>query len=135
MTAAELEKRASEANYDPVAFGIKAGISQRTLERHCRKRFACTFKQLLERLKFRLALTLIAENKSTKEIALCLGYKQESHFCKRFKRVARCTFGEAKALIRSGTAFEVTFSVAEKDNTVFLAPISPQPTREAFKGT
>ena len=103
----ELEKRAWDANFDPVVFGGNLGVSQRTLERHSRLRFSCTFKQALEKLRLNFALKLISDNKSTKEIARHLGYKQESHFCRRFKCVANCTFGEAKMMIKNGRTIQL----------------------------
>lgn len=106
LTPAEIEKRASEARFDVVVFGMNLGVSQRTLERHSRVRFSCTFKQAIEKVRMNFALKLANDCKTTKEIALCLGYKHESHFCRRFKCIAHCTFGEARARIKTGAPLE-----------------------------
>jgi transcriptional regulator GlxA family with amidase domain len=114
MERPELFRRASEANFDPVVFGDGLGIEQRTLERYFQKRFGCTPKQAMEKLRFEIALSLASEQKSTKEIALELGYKQESHFCRRFKHVFQRTYGHVRSQLKAGAPHEAFTLLVEK---------------------
>lgn len=77
---------ARKANYRPQGIAGLCGVSFRTLQRHFRKHFQSTFTQWLEAHRMSEAYRRIAEGSSLKEVCFDLGYKQQSHFTRVFKK-------------------------------------------------
>jgi AraC-like DNA-binding protein len=67
-----------------LAFQI--GLDVRTLERRFGEQFRTTPKAWLIRERMTLALPLLAEGFSNKQVAASLSYTCESNFCRDFKR-------------------------------------------------
>jgi AraC-like DNA-binding protein len=81
----ELEKFASQARYQPRALGQLCHVSPRFLEREFQKYFGVSPAAWLESYRERRAEELALAGWRAKEIADDLGYKQLSHFSRKFK--------------------------------------------------
>jgi AraC-like DNA-binding protein len=81
----ELEKFASQARYHPRALGQLCHVSPRFLEREFQKYFGVSPAAWLESHRKRRAEQLALAGWRAKEIADDLGYKQLSHFSRKFK--------------------------------------------------
>src|SRR4051812_27008942 len=60
-------------------------VSQRTLDRYFRKHLSTTVGTWLRELQLRDAYKQVSEGKPLKETAFEVGFKQPSHFTRRFK--------------------------------------------------
>jgi len=80
---------AEECQYDAIKLATlckqRFYVSRRTLERFLRARFQKSPQELLDEFRRQEAERLALLRMRTKEIAIRLGYKQESHFCRHFK--------------------------------------------------
>jgi AraC-like DNA-binding protein len=81
----ELEKFASQARYQPRALGRLCHMNPRLLEREFHKYFGVSPTAWLESYRERRAEQLALAGWRAKEIANDLGYKQLSHFSRKFK--------------------------------------------------
>lgn len=79
------EALAQKAHYNANELADLCGISPRQLQRHFRRKFHCSPKTWLNQRRFLLAQTLLLKGEPIKKVALDLGFKQTSHFCRRFK--------------------------------------------------
>jgi transcriptional regulator GlxA family with amidase domain len=81
---ADWPEPARAANYSVHALAANCGVCTRQLERHFLKRFGVRPHLWLNRLRQSEALCLLRD-RSVKEVALQLGFKQLSHFSRTFK--------------------------------------------------
>jgi AraC-like DNA-binding protein len=79
------EIMAETAHYDANELAKICGISTRQLQRHFRRCFHCSPQNWLNERRLLLAKALLLSGESVKKIALDLGFKQPSHFCRQFK--------------------------------------------------
>jgi AraC-like DNA-binding protein len=82
---ARLEELAKTANYDANKLAQLCGISTRQLQRHFRRRFQDSPQNWLDDRKMSLAKSLLLSGDSVKQVAIDLGFKHSSHFCRQFK--------------------------------------------------
>lgn len=73
------------SDYDATRLALNCGVSLRTLERFFHRKFHASPRQVLHQIRQVRAEELARQGQRTKEIALNLGYKRASHFCKDFK--------------------------------------------------
>ena len=77
---------AREALYRPQRMAALCCVSFRTVQRHFRKNYQTTFTAWLEGHRMSEAHRMILEGSSLKEVCFGLGYKQQSHFTRVFKK-------------------------------------------------
>jgi len=82
---ARLEELAETANYDANKLAQLCGVSTRQLQRHFRRRFQDSPQNWLDDRKMSVAKTLLLSGDSVKQVAIALGFKHSSNFCRRFK--------------------------------------------------
>jgi len=80
------ERVAVQAGFQPREMAAISQISLRQLERLFAKAFQLTPKAWLRRLRCRLALGLITEGHSNKEVVAELRFGSPSHFCHDFRK-------------------------------------------------
>jgi AraC-like DNA-binding protein len=78
-------QRARAAKYHVANLARRCGVRRRALERFFRDTLTMSPQQWLDQIRQIDAEVLARSDKTTKEIAVLLGYKQPSHFCRRFK--------------------------------------------------
>jgi len=79
------EKLAQTALYNSNKLADLCGVSMRQLQRHFRCRFRCSPQSWLNERRLLAAEALLLSGDSVKKVALDLGFKQSSHFCRQFK--------------------------------------------------
>ena len=77
---------ARQANYRPQKVAALCCVSFRTIQRHFRKHYQKTFTCWLEQHRMGEAHRRVLHGDSLKEICFDLGYKQQSHFTRVFKK-------------------------------------------------
>jgi transcriptional regulator GlxA family with amidase domain len=77
---------ARQANWSVSALAKKCGVSARTLERYFLKDMGKCPKAWLSEQRQLLASKLLLDGSSVKETAACLGYKNQHHFSRDFKK-------------------------------------------------
>jgi len=86
------------------ALAVHLGLEVRTLERRFGEQFRTTPKAWMMRERMGLALPLLAEGCSNKQVAASLSYTCESNFCRDFKRHFGCAPQEFARLRSSAPA-------------------------------
>jgi AraC family transcriptional regulator len=79
------ETLAESAHYDANELARLCGISTRQLQRYFRRSFHSSPQNWLNKRRLLVAKGLLLSGESVKKIALDLGFKQPSHFCRQFK--------------------------------------------------
>jgi len=79
------EELARAAHYDANVLAKLCEISPRQLQRHFRRHFHRTPQHWLNERRLLAAQSLLLSGDSVKKVALDLGFKQTSHFCRQFK--------------------------------------------------
>ena len=79
------EGLAETSHYDANQLARLCGISTRQLQRYFRRNFNCSPQSWLNERRLLAAKALLLSGESVKKIALDLGFKQSSHFCRQFK--------------------------------------------------
>lgn len=79
------EALARKAHYNSNELAKLCGISARQLQRHFRRNFNCSPQAWLNQRRLLLAQLLLLKGEPVKKVALDLGFKQTSHFCRQFK--------------------------------------------------
>jgi AraC family transcriptional regulator len=79
------EEFAETAHYDANKLARLCGISTRQLQRHFRRNLHCSPQSWLNERRLLAAQSLLLSGESVKKVALDLGFKQPSHFCRQFK--------------------------------------------------
>jgi AraC-like DNA-binding protein len=77
---------AEQAAYNAKNLAERCGVSLRQLERFFPSAMGLTPQRWLNALRQQKAFRLIASGQSVKEVSICLGYKQSSHFSRQFKQ-------------------------------------------------
>jgi len=88
------EGLAEAAHYDANELAKLCGVSTRQLQRHFRRSFHCSPQSWLNERRLDLARDLLLSGESIKKVALDLGFKQPSHFCRQFKSRNKMTPSE-----------------------------------------
>jgi AraC-like DNA-binding protein len=78
-------KCAEKADYRVVYFAKNLGICRKQLERWTKLYFGQTPQEWLDVQRLNKAIELLNRNNSLKEVATKLGFKQFSHFSRKFK--------------------------------------------------
>ena len=94
LTDWNLEELAPAAHFNAHELATLCGISTRQLQRHFRFRFRCSPQSWLNYRRLLVAEELLLSGDSVKKVALDLGFKQPSHFCKQFKTRTHMTPSE-----------------------------------------
>ena len=79
------EELAESSHYDANQLAKLCGVSTRQLQRHFRRSFHCSPQSWLNERRLQIAEVLLLSGESVKKVALDLGFKQPSHFCRQFK--------------------------------------------------
>ncbi len=98
------EQLAKDAAFKPARLAALCSISERQLQRLCKKQFHCTPRTWLRELQCHLAKDLIAKGYSSKAAAAELCFATEAHFCREFKKIyGSCpqSFGPNQVGLRS----------------------------------
>lgn len=85
------ETLAETAHYDANQLARLCGISTRQLQRHFRHEFRCSPQKWLNERRLEVAEVLLLSGEPVKKVALDLGFKQTSHFCRQFKNRNKLT--------------------------------------------
>jgi AraC-like DNA-binding protein len=93
---------AREARFEVATLTRLCHASERQVERYFQRNFGRTPQNWLAEQRMVDARMLLLETESVKCAALHLGFKQESHFCREFKRVNGMT--PTKFLLRAQRA-------------------------------
>ncbi|HEX9046498.1 MAG TPA: helix-turn-helix domain-containing protein, partial [Verrucomicrobiae bacterium] len=92
------------------------GISPRQLQRLFRGRFGCTPQEWLNQQRIIAAQAGLCSGEPVKKVALELGFKQCSHFCRQFKAYVGVTPSQfTRTILKSET--EVPNQYIEPDYT------------------
>jgi len=75
-----------EAKWSASALAKKCGVSVRALERYFRGQFAECPRTWLAEQRQRRAIELLRDGSTVKEVAGQLGYKNQHHFSREFKK-------------------------------------------------
>jgi len=86
-----IEELAAKANYDSRALAKLCHLSTRQLQREFRRRFGMTPQQWLDERRLKAAGPMLLSGEPVKKVAYDLGFKQTSHFCRKFKFQHRMT--------------------------------------------
>lgn len=81
----DLERLAVVAHFDARELARLCNLSVRQLERHFQRDLGRTPQNWLNELRLRIAELLLLNGQPVKSVAYTLGFKQASHFCRRFK--------------------------------------------------
>jgi len=81
---------AKETNWSASALATKCGVSVRTLERHFLRQTGKSPKTWLTDERMRRAAELLQDDSSVKEVATRLGFTNQQHFSREFKRQKGC---------------------------------------------
>lgn len=82
----DFDKLAHECGYNSHVMAFKLGVSTRTLQRYADDRFGQPLHAYLRKLRMDRALVMVEKNpENFKAIAIELGFKQYTHFCREFK--------------------------------------------------
>lgn len=88
------EALAEKAHYNANELARLCGVSPRQLQRHFRRIFHCSPQSWLNERRLAVAQALLLSGESVKKVALDLGFKQTSHFCRQFKSQNKLTPSE-----------------------------------------
>ena len=89
-----IEELAAKANYDSRALAKLCNLSTRQLQREFRRCFGLSPQQWLDEQRLNAAGPLLLSGEPVKKVAYDLGFKQTSHFCRKFKVQHRMTPSE-----------------------------------------
>jgi len=85
---------AKASNYRAHALAKQLGISIRQLERNFKRQFSNQPQRWLDAQRLAQAESMLLAGNSVKAVALNLGFKQPSHFCRQFKAANEMTPSE-----------------------------------------
>ncbi len=85
------EAVAQEAGFQPAAMASLCSVSLRQLERHFKKHFRETPRQWARALRCQLARKLIGLGCSNKWVVAELGFTDNAHLCREFKKLCGAT--------------------------------------------
>lgn len=76
---------AEASSYNSRKLAALLGYSTRQLQREVKRQFGQTPQNLLDESRLRIAGQMLLLKRPVKVVAIELGYKQTSHFCRQFK--------------------------------------------------
>lgn len=82
---------AEKAEYNAQRMALLQGVSQRQLQRIFQKHFKRSPQDWLDEQRLSLAMRLLLQERSIKEVTFAVGFKQPSHFCRKFKKAMKVT--------------------------------------------
>jgi AraC-like DNA-binding protein len=82
---------AKVARYNVGSFAKLCRLSNRQLQRQFRSYLGCSPQVWLDEQRIAAACPLLLSGKSVKMVAYDLGFKQTSHFCRKFKAANKMT--------------------------------------------
>jgi transcriptional regulator GlxA family with amidase domain len=85
------EEVARKAKFQPAAMAALCSVSLRQLERHFKNHFRKTPRQWARDLRCQLAQKLIAQGSSNKCVVAELGFTDNAHLCREFKKMRGTT--------------------------------------------
>ena len=85
------ENVAREARFQPAAMALLCSVSLRQLQRHFKNHFRKTPRQWARALRCRLARMLISQGCSNKWVVAELGFTDNAHLCREFKKMCGAT--------------------------------------------
>lgn len=85
VTSEHFAALARRVSFDPDGFASRLGISRRHLRRLFQANFAQSPKEWLDEQRIAAACEMLLEGHNIKFIAIELGFKQSSHFCRQFR--------------------------------------------------
>ena len=85
------EEVAREARFQPAAMASLCSVSLRQLERHFKDYFRKTPRQWARGLRCQLAQRLISQGWSNKWVVAELGFTDNAHLCREFKKMCGAT--------------------------------------------
>ena len=80
-----MEDLATRAHFDAKELAKLCKLSVRQLQRDFRRQKGCTPQNWLNGQRLMVAQRLLQSGEPVKKVALDLGFKQSSHFCRQFK--------------------------------------------------
>jgi AraC-like DNA-binding protein len=95
------EELATSAQYNAKHLALLCGVSVRQLQRRSRKWLNLSPQHWLDQRRLIEAQQLLSAGQSVKQVALHLGFKQPSHFCRQFKRHHNMTPSQFVSLLHS----------------------------------
>jgi transcriptional regulator GlxA family with amidase domain len=87
---------AQTAHFNVNLLAQQCHVSPRQMQRDFRKHMACTPREWLDNHRIICAKSMLASGIPVKKVALDLGFKQISHFCRKFKQLSGITASEYK---------------------------------------
>jgi AraC-like DNA-binding protein len=87
----EWQGLAGDAQYNARNLAKLCGISNRQLQRRFQREFGRTPQEWLDEQRIKAAGQLLLLGEPLKKVAFDLGYKQTSHFCRKFKSKFKLT--------------------------------------------
>jgi transcriptional regulator GlxA family with amidase domain len=121
---------AREAKFQPATMASLCSVSLRQLQRHFKTHFGTTPRQWARDLRWQLAQKLIGAGCSNKWVVAELGFTDNAHLCREFKKLCGATpqshapgyavakntaAGRAVAFLQYCRPFTVDFSPAPAD--------------------
>lgn len=94
LVKGQWEELAGAAQYDAKKLAKLCGISARQLQRYFSRNFHRPPQNWLNERRLLAAQGLLLSGESVKKVALDLGFKQTSHFCRQFKSHNKMTPSE-----------------------------------------
>ena len=85
------EELGATSHYDANQLARLCGMSTRQLQRYFRRNLHCSPQIWLNERRLQAAEDLLLSGESVKKVALDLGFKQPSHFCRQFKNRNKMT--------------------------------------------
>jgi AraC-like DNA-binding protein len=79
------EQLVEQAQYIASALAKTCGVSERHLRRYIRTTFGLSATEWIDRIRMAKGIRLICQGNPVKEVAFQLGFKQVSHFSRKFK--------------------------------------------------
>lgn len=83
--AQDWPKLAEQAKWSVAALAKLCGVSSETLRQHFHKNMGKSPGAWLSQSRQQQAVELLRDGSSIKETAICLGYKQQTNFTRKFK--------------------------------------------------
>ncbi|HXT10525.1 MAG TPA: helix-turn-helix transcriptional regulator [Candidatus Angelobacter sp.] len=112
LVKGQWEALAKASHYDANELARLCGISTRQLQRRFHRSFHCSPQHWLNERRLFAAQRLLLSGDSVKKVALDLGFKQPSHFCRQFKCRTKMTPSQFAISHMAKCRFQITGVVA-----------------------
>lgn len=87
LTVHKLSKMARHCGYNPQKLANRLNLTKRQLERVFKNELGRSPGDWVNEIRLLDSREMLITLQSIKEVSISLGFKQESHFCREFKRV------------------------------------------------